>query len=189
MEKAQQELERRKQQFEEFKQQKYILPQITFDQRCTIYLGNDEIQLLYFGAGHTNGDVIVHFPAERVIHVGDLFFLNNWVPRLDADTDASIDNWLKIYERILELDFEKVIPGHGNITDKEGFIKRASLSMSYLKDLKSEVQKFVSQGVALEQIKAKLKLPKYQAMELHELLLPYNIDGAYQEIMANNRPK
>ncbi len=111
----------------EIKQQKYILPQITFEQGCNIYLGNIQTRLLCFGAGRTNSDVILYFPDEKVIHVGDLFFLNNWVPRLDANAGASVDNWLKIYDKVTELDFEKVIPGHGDFTDKEGFIKRSSL--------------------------------------------------------------
>src|SRR5690606_455663 len=49
------------------------LPNITFDKTITLHLGGKEVRAYYFGRGHTSGDAIVYFPAERAIHTGDLF--------------------------------------------------------------------------------------------------------------------
>ncbi len=185
-EKARKQLDLRKQQLEGIRQQKADLPQITFDTKSTIYLGGQHVELLYFGPGHTNGDAIIYFSEEKILYIGDLLFTNGWVPRLDGDAGASADNWLKIFERVAEMDVDKIIPGHGEVVDKEGFMKISRIFSGYLTDLKAEVKRFIEQGASLEKIKAELKLPKYQHMGMAEILLPWNIEGAFKEIMARN---
>src|SRR5690242_1623376 len=64
------------------------LPKRTFKERMTIFKGPDEIDLFYFGRGHTNGDAWVLFPALRVVHAGDIFSGKN-VPLLDANNGGS----------------------------------------------------------------------------------------------------
>ena len=49
------------------------LPNVTFDEQITLHLGGKEVRARYFGRGHTNGDIVVYFPAEKVVHTGDLF--------------------------------------------------------------------------------------------------------------------
>src|SRR5438132_3900770 len=59
---------------DEFKGQKArFLPKRTYKDQLTIGKGKDEIDLYYFGAGHTGGDSCVVFPAIRTMHVGDMF--------------------------------------------------------------------------------------------------------------------
>jgi cyclase len=64
------------------------LPKRTFKDKLTLGKGNDEIDLYYFGRGHTNGDAWVVFPALRVMHAGDIFSGKN-VPLLDANNGGS----------------------------------------------------------------------------------------------------
>jgi glyoxylase-like metal-dependent hydrolase (beta-lactamase superfamily II) len=182
---SQKELERRIAQKDDWSRRKIAMPDLVIENDSTIYLGESEVDLIYLGPGHTNGDLIVGFPSEKAIHVGDLFFLNGWVPRLDADAGASVDNWMRIFDKLKKMDFQTVIPGHGEPASKAGFLGIAQMKMDYLIDLKAEVQKFVDQGFTLDQIKGKVKLSKYEKMELYEPLLPYNIEGAYKEIIAH----
>lgn len=185
LEKVRIELDLRMKQRESIKQQKDVLPQMTFNGKMTIYLGGKTVELLSFGPGHTNGDILVYFPEEKVIHVGDLLYTNGWIPRLDGDAGASVDNWLSIFHRVAAMDVDKIIPGHGEVVEKEGYLKISQVFSEYLTDLKAEVEKFISQGASLEETKAKLKLSKYQHMELAEMLLPWNIEGVYREIMGS----
>ncbi len=189
LEKARMELELRVKQRESIKQQEEVLPQLTFDGKTTIYLGGKTVDLSYLGPGHTNGDVLVYFPEEKVIAVGDLLYTNGWVPRLDGEAGASVDNWLKIFQKVEAMDVDKIIPGHGEVVDKEGFIRASRVASEYLADLKAEVEKLVSQGSSLEEIKAKLKLPKYRHMGLAEILLPWNIESVYKKIMTSKTAK
>jgi cyclase len=64
------------------------LPKRTFKDKMTIGNGNDRIDLMYFGRGHTNGDAWVIFPALRVMHAGDIF-AGKQVPILDANNGGS----------------------------------------------------------------------------------------------------
>jgi glyoxylase-like metal-dependent hydrolase (beta-lactamase superfamily II) len=64
------------------------LPKRTFKDKMTLFKGPDEIDLYYFGRGHTNGDAWVLFPALRVVHAGDIFSGKN-LPLLDANNGGS----------------------------------------------------------------------------------------------------
>ncbi len=189
LEKVRMELELRMKQRESIKRQKDVLPHVTFDGKVTIYFGGKTVELLSFGPGHTNGDILVNFPEEKVIHVGDLLCTNGWVPRMDGDAGASVDNWLKIFRRIEATDVEKIIPGHGEVVDKEGYLKTSQIFSEYLTGLKTEVKRYIEEGISLEKIKAELKLPKYQHMGMAEILLPWNIEGIYREITASKATK
>lgn len=189
LEKVRMELELRMKQWESIRRQREVLPQMTFEAKTTIYLGGKTVELLSFGPGHTNGDILVYFPGEKVIAVGDLIYTNGWVPRLDGDAGASIDNWFKIFRCVAAMDVDKIIPGHGEVADKEGYLKISQVFSEYLRDLKAEVKRYVEQGASLEKIKAELKLPKYQHMGMAEILLPWNIEVAFREIMASKATK
>jgi cyclase len=64
------------------------LPKRTFRDKMVLGSGSDEINLLYFGRGHTNGDAWVLFPALRIVHAADVFSGKN-VPLLDANNGGS----------------------------------------------------------------------------------------------------
>jgi len=66
-----------------------FLPRRTYKDRITIGTGKDEIDLYYFGPGHTNGDTFVVFPALRTMHVGDLFAWKA-LPYVDTDNGGSV---------------------------------------------------------------------------------------------------
>lgn len=185
LERVRMELELRMKQRESIEQQTEVLPQMTFGGNATIYLGGKTVELLSFGPGHTNGDVLAHFPREKALHISDLLYTNGWVPRLDGDAGASVHNWLEIFRRVAATDVDRTIPGHGEVVDKEGFLEASRIASEYMKDLKAEVRKFIEQGASLEKIKAYLKLPEYQHMGMAEILLPWNIEGVYREIIAS----
>jgi len=65
-----------------------FLPKRTFKDTLTIGSGNERIDLYYFGAGHTNGDAMVYFPALRVLQTGDLFARKD-APRIDRANGAA----------------------------------------------------------------------------------------------------
>jgi cyclase len=186
LEKVRVELELRKKQMETIQQEKVVLPHITFENKIEILLSGQRVVLLYLGQGHTNGDILVHFPEEKVLYVSDLLFTNGWVPRLDGDAGASVDGWLRIFEGVAEMDVDKIIPGHGEVVDKEGFIKVSEVFSEYLTDLKTEVKRYIERGTSLEEIKDELRLLKYQHMGMAEILLPWNIEGVYRELKSHD---
>jgi glyoxylase-like metal-dependent hydrolase (beta-lactamase superfamily II) len=90
-------------------------PNVTLDDHMTLFRGGREIRLLYLGRGHTGGDIVVYLPHERVLCSGDL--LVNGVANL---VDGYVDEWPASLEKLKALDFDHVIPGHGEpFTGKE----------------------------------------------------------------------
>jgi glyoxylase-like metal-dependent hydrolase (beta-lactamase superfamily II) len=86
----------------------------TFDDRLTLGTGADRIELYWFGAGHTDGDAFVVFPAERVMASGDIFQMLA-MPRIDRNAGGSAlalpDSVAQAQQTISGID--KVIDGHG----------------------------------------------------------------------------
>ena len=85
----------------------------TFTDRLTIGKGADQIDLYYFGPGHTNGDAFVVFPALRTMHAGDIF-ANKGLPLIDAGNGGSVlhiaDTLNKAHSGIKNV--ETIINGH-----------------------------------------------------------------------------
>jgi glyoxylase-like metal-dependent hydrolase (beta-lactamase superfamily II) len=92
------------------------MPKRTFKDRLTLGKGADQIDLYYFGRGHTNGDAFVVFPALRVMHAGDIF-ARKGPPLLDANNGGSGvaigDTLAKAHAGIKGVD--RVITGHSDV--------------------------------------------------------------------------
>ena len=98
------------------------LPQITFSDETQVFLGGKEVAAKYVGRGHTNGDAVVYFPGERVLHTGDLF-VSSGAPFCDTANGGSIKEWDATIRKALEFDFDAVIPGHGAVAKRADLIK------------------------------------------------------------------
>src|ERR1700728_2136116 len=98
------------------------LPQITFADQAQVFVGGMEVSAHHLGRGHTNGDAVILFPSERVLHTGDLF-VNGSAPFIDYSAKGSIVDWDKTLDRVLQLDFDIVIPGHGPVAKKADLMK------------------------------------------------------------------
>ena len=97
-----------------------LLPNETFGESRRVSLGNKNLFLLHPGRGHTDGDLVVWFEEEKVIHMGDLFF-NRRYPNIDLEGGGSVQAWPGSIDRVFEaLEFEQVIPGHGPLSNAAG---------------------------------------------------------------------
>jgi glyoxylase-like metal-dependent hydrolase (beta-lactamase superfamily II) len=118
------------------------LPQVTYADDAQVFLGGKEVSAHHLGRGHTNGDAVILFPSERVLHTGDLF-VNGSAPFIDYSAKGSIVEWDKTLDRVLALDFDIVIPGHGPVAKKADLVKwRDSIA-----ELRSRVKKACAGGV------------------------------------------
>jgi glyoxylase-like metal-dependent hydrolase (beta-lactamase superfamily II) len=89
------------------------LPKQTYRDRLTLFSGKDAIDLYHFGAGHTNGDTFVYFPAVRTLHAGDMFPWK-YAPYIDRSNGGNGVAWPATLSKLLAVvkDFDTVIPGH-----------------------------------------------------------------------------
>lgn len=97
------------------------LPIFTFEEHMRLYFGGRPLDLHWLGRGHTDGDLVVHLPEDDLIVAGDLFAGGDSSLRLtDYNGGGSLMEWSATLERVLELDFDTVIPGHQAVTDRAG---------------------------------------------------------------------
>jgi cyclase len=95
-------------------------PDIVIEHHAHIFLGGKNVALYHYGRAHTNGDVVVLFPAERVLATGDIYTKGDDVPELiDYSGGGSAVEWPGTLRSALQLDFDTVVPGHGPISTKQ----------------------------------------------------------------------
>jgi glyoxylase-like metal-dependent hydrolase (beta-lactamase superfamily II) len=102
---------------------------ITVEPRGAVYLGGKVAEIYYLGRGHTDGDVVVLFPHDNTLAAGDLFTNGEGLPQLvDHAGGGSQKEWTATLDKVLALDFDAVVPGHGTVTNKQAVRKARDAS-------------------------------------------------------------
>lgn len=91
-------------------------PNVTYDKNYTIKLGGVQAKVYHFGRAHTGGDSVVYFPDLKIVAGGDAIV--NGAPNIDFANGGSAVEWPKLIASTLKLDFDTLIPGHGNVMTK-----------------------------------------------------------------------
>ena len=130
---------------------KEALPVITFDQAVSVFFNGEEIKVIHFPHGHTDGDSVIFFTGSNVVHMGDDFF-NGRFPVVDLEAGGDVEGMTKnVGDIISKLPAGvKIIPGHGPLSDVEG-LKAFHRMLTETTDI---VRKRMAAGKTLEQIKA-----------------------------------
>jgi len=120
---------------------KEFLPEVCFNDSIEIYFNNEVIKFIHFPGGHSEGDAIVFFTRSNVIHMGDLFLTEAFPPVSD------IEIYVNVLEHVIEICDENtiIIPGHGNISDKQSLTSYKKIITEAAKrvlSLKSEGKTF-----------------------------------------------
>jgi glyoxylase-like metal-dependent hydrolase (beta-lactamase superfamily II) len=126
------------------------LPIITFEHDVTVHLNGEDIRALHFPSGHTDGDSVIFFPKNNVVHMGD-DFVRYGFPFIDVASGGSVQGMIAATEKVAaELPADvRVIPGHGalsNLDDVKAFTKM-------LKETSAVVEKALDNHKTLEQMK------------------------------------
>ena len=88
--------------------------------RGALHLGGKVAEIYWLGRGHTDGDVVVLFPGHRTLAAGDLFTAGEGLPQfVDHAGGGSAKEWTATIDKVLELDFDTVVPGHGVVVKKQ----------------------------------------------------------------------
>ncbi len=94
---------------------KIAFPTVTFNGTMEIDLGDQQVDLLYKGASHTGGSILVYLPGKKVLFTGDILF-TNYHPYI---ADGDIMGWTNVLDDIQKVDAVTIIPGHGPISTKK----------------------------------------------------------------------
>lgn len=97
-----------------------VPPHITFSKQLQLNLGEEIIELYYYGHGHSPGDIVIYLPKDQILFGGDLL----WTGFFPNVREANVPNHIKAVDRILEFSVKYYIPGHGHITSDRNEIVR-----------------------------------------------------------------
>ncbi|MGC2299283.1 MAG: MBL fold metallo-hydrolase [Acidobacteriaceae bacterium] len=124
------------------------LPQQTFAESETLWVNNDQLDLVHTPDAHTDSDIYIHFNRGNVIHAGDLWF-NGMYPLIDLGSGGTINGMIRGVDQVLALADErtKIVPGHGALGDK-GALERYRQMLVTVAD---RVEKLKVSGKTVEQ--------------------------------------
>ena len=160
------------------------LPIITFSDNMTISQNGDEIKVIHVDNGHTDGDSIVYFTKDNVIHVGDDFTDKSY-PFIDISSGGSINGLISSLHTMSSIidDETKVISGHTEISNKTKVIDLANM----LKDVRQNVSQMIEGGKSLEEIIAVQPTSNYDGIYYeHSTIKPEDfVTHIYQSLSKN----
>ena len=130
---------------------KEALPVITFGQSLSVHFNGEEIRVIHFPQGHTDGDSVIFFSNSNVVHMGDDFFAGRF-PFVDLESGGTVQGLVKnVGEIIAKLPADvKIIPGHGPISSLDDLKQYHRM----LTETMTVVQKKMAEGKTVEQIKS-----------------------------------
>jgi glyoxylase-like metal-dependent hydrolase (beta-lactamase superfamily II) len=155
------------------------LPDQTFSERLTLYLGGKEIQIIYLGKAHSQADTMVYVPADRIVYMGETFYSDE-LPYISEGYSLS---WMRAIETAEALKADIYVPGHGflpkNLNDT-----RAGLRSHWqiLKDVREAVQKQVARGSSENEAVSAIDLPQLKKFKGYERALEIAVRRIYREV-------
>lgn len=148
------------------------LPVVTFDSELSLHLNGDKMRVYHVANAHTDGDAIIYFENDNVLHMGDTYF-NIGYPFIDTGSGGTIDGYIAAVERGLELSNKdtKIIPGHGPMSNKAELQEFVNM----LKDLRNKIQSLKADGKSLEQVIAAKPSAQYDEKSGQAFIKPQQI--------------
>jgi glyoxylase-like metal-dependent hydrolase (beta-lactamase superfamily II) len=142
--------------FAELRSMQITLPTMTFDRSLVLYGKSRTIQILWLGNAHTNGDVWIYLPKEKILFCGDAMHT-----RTPYMADSYPSDWIQTLAAAEKLDFTQAMGGHGEIMQGK---ERFAMWRQYFRDLLDETAKARARGASLDDaqtIVAKILVDKY----------------------------
>ena len=154
-------------------------PTETFDGHLDLSVGDTAVELIEVGPAHTRGDVLIYVPGARTIFTGDILFIEG-TPIM---WEGPVANWIDACEKIVALDPEIIVPGHGPLTDTKG----ALAVRDYLVYIRDEARKRFDAGLSAREAALDIQLGDYSSW-LDSERIAVNVVTLYREFGDTSAP-
>src|SRR6478735_7415026 len=140
--------------------EKDALPVITFPDKMSFHLNDEDVELIHLDPAHTDGDIAIHFKKANVFHTGDMFVTYGY-PFIDVSSGGTINGFISSLDKMMGMmdDNSKIIPGHGNLCTKADM----KAFRDKLADIRDQVAAALKKGKKTEDISALGITDKYDA--------------------------
>ena len=160
---------------EELKGLTPALPTMAFEQAMRLIKRDREIELLYLGRAHTDGDLFVFLPQEKVVVTGDAVI--GWTPFMG---DGYPEDWVRTLQKLEQLDFTHMIMGHGDVAGKEWL----RFFRGYIAELIEAVRREAAGGASLDEIKQ--RVPNQLAAKYEQGFSTYGDYRPWRRLVLTN---
>jgi glyoxylase-like metal-dependent hydrolase (beta-lactamase superfamily II) len=147
------------------------LPDETLEKSKTLKLGGTTLELTYVGLNHSDSTLVMRLPKEKVLFVVDI------IPVGQVPGRGMIDFYPleaeQSLERIIKMDWDKLIPGHPGVGDRLGTKQDAQDQLTFLRDASAAVKVAAREGKCWEPAEKEVKLPKYEKWPGYEANLQF----------------
>src|SRR4030095_16762180 len=152
-----------------------VIPDQVVDERSTIELGGTRLDLIYVGRNHSDNSLVMYLPKEKIIFAVDFLWLGHTALR-DLP-DGFIPDWFDSFDRVLALDWERMIPGHPEPRGRLGTEGDVRFNKEYLTDVSNAAKELQAKGQCLnDDAMRAVKLPKYENLGMYNVWLFGNVE-------------
>jgi cyclase len=155
------------------------LPNRTFEGELELQVGDKKVVLIEVGPAHTRGDAVVWVPGDRTLFTGDILFKDSH----PVAWQGPVSNWIAALRRLLAMDIETVVPGHGPLTDKSGL----ATMLHYFEVLTAEARRRYDAGMSVEEAVRDLTLDEFKGW-LDAERTYVNVHTLYRDFAGDNEP-
>lgn len=164
---------RAKETLERLKNPAVVIPDLVVEDKSVLTVGGTQIELHYVGRNHSDNSLVALLPKEKILFAVDFLPIRDVLFR--AMPDSYVDEWFESIDRVLALDWDRMIAGHpaqGGIGTKED----VRALKGYMTDLKEAVRVAATQGKCPDAAMKEVKLPKYESWPRYKEFLPMNVE-------------
>lgn len=159
------------------------LPTVTFSDNMTLYQNGDEIKIIHLD-GHTDGDSVIYFTKNNIIHMGDEFS-DKAYPFIDISSNGTIDGLISSLKTISSIINDKtiIVSGHTGISNKTKVIDFSNM----LQDVRDQISQMINEGKSLTEIITSNPTSKYDKIYYYYTFIkPENfVTHIYQSLMKD----
>jgi len=162
---------RAKERLEQIKDPSTPLPDETFEKSRTLKLGGTVLELHYMGLNHSDSNLVMRLPKEKLVFIVDTIPVGAFPGRGFIDIYPLETE--QFMERVLKMDWERMIPGHpGQPADRLGTKKDVEDQLALIRHASDEVKKWAREGKCWEPAEKEVKLEKYESWPGYQAGLP-----------------
>jgi glyoxylase-like metal-dependent hydrolase (beta-lactamase superfamily II) len=151
-----------------------VIPDVAVDDRHTLELGGTRVELAYVGRNHSDNSLVVRLPEQKLLFAVD--FIPIETVQFRDMPDSYLPDWFDSLDRVLAMDWERLIPGHPYAGGRLGTKEDVRNLKQYMTDLSDAVRQAAAEGKCFDAAIREVKLPRYEKWGSYEQYLPGNVE-------------
>jgi len=150
-----------------------VFPTLLVKDKKTLSLDSRKVHIISVNKkAHTDSDLFVYIPSEKMVFVGDLVF-NDRIPSI---RDGNLKGWIETLDEIREMDVEFIIGGHGEIVD----VSSIDMTYNYIKTLRERVSSLIEDGEGIGDVVNMVTMDKFKDVNFYDSMHRQNVEIAYR---------